>query len=400
MKVKKQKGVVLILVVVVMSALLLLSGYFLNFIITEEKISQSHTLATQTYYLGEGGIQEAIWKIKNDPEWLAAFQSDPDWQATLTKDNPFAPGQSYQVAIQSLDLGRVEINATGVMDFGQREAQRVVKTVVFQPQGASATSSIAIFTDEDAYFSGSVINVQGAGLFANDDIRLYFFSNIQAEGKALAVDQIYTSWFSTLTATEKKSANFPPAPESVEMPQLDFDSADPDSLFNRATAVYTTGQFNQLLNNNPNLTLNGIIYVTGNAIIQRGHNLTVNGALVADGNINFGTDEWPFWESNPSLTINDPGSGPAGILSKRKIHFGTFSSVADINGLIYTPDEFKLDAFGMDFSLDGGILVRDFTVNSLWQPLTLNYNEEVIIRTLGLPYTAPVINIEHWEEEY
>ncbi|OGY88880.1 MAG: hypothetical protein A2927_01980 [Candidatus Komeilibacteria bacterium RIFCSPLOWO2_01_FULL_45_10] len=304
------------------------------------------------------------------------------------------------MAVTALDLGRAEIEAIGQVDFGERQSQRVVKTVVFQPQGQGATSSTAVFTDEDAYFSGSVIDIQGAGLFTNDDIRLYFFSNIEAEGKALAVDQIYISWLSTLTVTEKKSANFPPPPGSLEMPQLDFDSADPDSLFNQATAVYTTGQFNQLLNDNPNLVLNGIIYVTGNAIIQRGHNLTVNGALVADGNINFGTDEWPFWEPNPSLTINDSGSGPAGLLSKRKIHFGTFSGIAEINGLIYTPDEFKLDAYGMDFSLTGGILVRDFTVNSLWQPLILNYNEEVVMRTLGLPYTAPVINIEHWEEEY
>ena len=71
-----------------------------------------------------------------------------------------------------------------------------------------------------------------------------------------------------------------------------------------------------------------------------------------------------------------------------------------IDGLIYATDELKLDAFQTDLALTGGIIAGNFKVNSLWQPLIINYNEPVIIRTLGQPLSAPVINIEHWEEEY
>ncbi len=390
---------ILILTVLVMAAMLMLVTYFFSFIIIEKKIAHSQALATQTYYLSEAGLVAAIWKIKNDPVWLDNFQNNPNWQATLTKQDPFTANQSYQIQVQNTGLGRATLTATAHDNLGDKQSQRITETTIFQAQG-SATSSLAVFVNEDANFSGAVMTVNNADIFANDDLNLSFFSNITVNGQALAVDQISLSPSTQLTAAVKRSANFPPAPTAAAMPQIDFDSADPQSYRNQATSVYTTGQFNQLLNNNPNLVLNGIIYVTGNIIIQRGKNVTVNGVLIADGNINLGTDWWPFWQSGPRLTINDPGSGPVGLLSKRRIQFGSYTNTADIEGLIYATDEFRLDAYGLSFSLHGGIITRNFNVNSLWQSLTLNYSQDLLNRTIGLPQTAPVINIEHWEEEY
>jgi len=72
-----QRGAVLIVVFVVMLAIFLLISYYLQFILTERKISVSHTLATQTYYLSEAGVQEALWKIRHDRPPNSLSRSSP-----------------------------------------------------------------------------------------------------------------------------------------------------------------------------------------------------------------------------------------------------------------------------------------------------------------------------------
>ena len=42
--------------------------YFLDLVTTGSRVSRSYSLASQTYYLAEAGINEAIWKLKNDWE--------------------------------------------------------------------------------------------------------------------------------------------------------------------------------------------------------------------------------------------------------------------------------------------------------------------------------------------
>ncbi len=41
--------------------------------------------------------------------------------------------------------------------------------------------------------------------------------------------------------------NYPPEPAPIDMPAIDFDSSDPDSLKNRASVVYTQTEFNNLI---------------------------------------------------------------------------------------------------------------------------------------------------------
>jgi len=183
------------------------------------------------------------------------------------------------------------------------------------------------------------------------------------------------------------------------MAQIDIDSQNPDSLKNQATTVYTSNQFNQLLNNQPNANLVGTIYVSGNITLPRGTNLTINGALIAEGNISVGESLMPFWKSSPSLTINDTGSGPAGLISKRAITLGSYAGPINIDGLIYANDNFNTSS-GNSLNLDGGIIARDVSFSSLWQTFNINYNHGLINRTLGLPDTAPIISVDHWEEEY
>ena len=400
MDLKKQNGIILISVTLVLGVLVLLAFYFLDFVITDSKISSSQNFSTQTYYSTEAGIQEAIWKIKNDSDWNNNFQTNPNWTETITRNNPFGIGASYVVTITSTDLGEAEISVIGTNQSGQSTAQRVVKTMIFQALNPLPLDNILIFADHKINFNGANLNIYSGGIFANHNIETTFFSNINIEQDAYSVRDISTSWSSTFTANDYHASNFPPAPEPIEMPQIDFDSSDPNSFKNQADNIYTANQFTTLMENSSNLTISGITYVTGNITIPRGQVLNVSGVLVADGNINIGTEIWPFWKSAPFVSISAPGLEPSGLLTKKSITFGSFSDHIGVSGLIYADNSISINALNLDLVLNGGVICRDFSVFNLWDTLNFTYNKAKIDTTLGNPVTSPVINIEHWEEEY
>ncbi len=70
---------------IILSLLLLLGLYFSSFVLAEFNIAQSYVKSSQAYYLAEAGINEAIWKIKNDdttsdgdPAWKIEFVTQPN----------------------------------------------------------------------------------------------------------------------------------------------------------------------------------------------------------------------------------------------------------------------------------------------------------------------------------
>ena len=61
-----EKAAISIIAFVILMTLFLLGSYFLNFVLTDSRISKSQDVASRTYYLAEAGINELIWKLKND----------------------------------------------------------------------------------------------------------------------------------------------------------------------------------------------------------------------------------------------------------------------------------------------------------------------------------------------
>ncbi len=396
----KQNGTVLILVMIVMSAMVLLLNYFFDFIISERKIATSHVLSAQTYYLTEAGVQEAIWKINHDAAWNNNFTTNPTWQASITRTDPFLPGQSYQVSVNNATVGEAIIHATGTISAGNQTARRVVKTTVFQAQGETATSSIGVFTNNNFTLSGANLSVNDAAVFSNNQINLNFFSTLNVTKKAMANNNISISWLSALNAQELLAQNYPPRPATENMPQLDFDSSDPNSLHNQADFVYTQNQFASLISANPNLVLNGSVYVTGEITIPRGSTVSVNGFLAAKNNINIGTSWWPSWLAKASVSLSDPGSGPVGLFAKHDINIGSYASQTSVNGVVYANNDLTITASGLNFNVSGAVYSRNFSLSSLWDAMAINYNSDRVFRTLGLSASSPLINVNHWEEEY
>jgi len=463
-KIFYKKGVALIISVMVLGLLLLLGAYFLTFALTEFRISRSQVVATQTYYLAEAGVNEAIWKLKHDPEWKDNFETTPTcdtWLADFSRDNLFFSNSSYQVKIQNSDCGRGQITATSTVELaGGKTSQRVIKIKVFKAIG-SLTGESAVFSggsSENIDINSSLINIYDGNLFSNNNTNVSWWSEVnvydnlsteEIEGKALAQGNINVSWTSTLNANSFCAKNICEGnclkegcpPDVLSMPMIDFDSEDSNSYRNQASTtedlglcsvlcngvecdtkcIYTDDEFEELLwqvGEEGTLTLNnGISYVTGPIDLKGGRKLVVNGALVADGTIDIGKSS--CWTNKgqkdcgfDQITVNDPGvDKPSGLLTKAKMNFGSYTSsqIINITGLIYANDEIRFVSLPLSFTVIGGVLARKISFNSVWETFNIYLNNAIILEGVWAgpkppegvtPPFSPVVTIEHWEESY
>ena len=403
------QGFILVVTIIVMAILLFMASYFLDFSLTETKIAKSEAISNRTYYLAEAGINEAIWKLKNDPSWKNNFENNSSWSATFSRENIFYPQSSYQVQIQNSDYAKGEIISTAKISLGKgKTSQRVVKVKVFKALNPNPIGKVALFSadsDSDLDIMASVINVEGANFLTNGNLILKLFSTLTTDRAVQAVGNILIESGSTLNG-EKEAKNYPPAPLELQMPMIDFDSENANSYKNQADVIYTEEEFADLLWNNQNLTLNKkIVYVTGGVDLRGGQSLTINGVLVTDGTINIGENFcwWRDWHSRCGLSkikVNHSENEPSGIITKGKINIGLFASQINIDGLVYANNEIKLVSLPQVFKIKGGLLTRKLSTISIWQGLNIIYDPKIIMQGLKNPLYSPVVTIEHWEEEY
>ena len=351
-----EKGTLLILAVLILGILILLGVYFLTFSLTESRISESQKVATQTYYLAEAGISEAIWKLKNDPVWSSNFITAPiceDWEASFIRDPVFFPGGSYEISIKNTSCGNGIITATSSIGSSQRR----LEIKVFRAQD-NPVSNFNIFTggpgeNIEIRFTDP-LNIYDGDIFCNNNMNIKQSSKVYLDGdrKAMAHNNITISANSELNATSC-SKNICDlgcevdecSPDQIGMPQIDFDSATSSSYLERAknsdcslirtdgktNCVFTTTEFEDLMwDNYPALFLptSTVTYVTGDVNIRAAQELTVNGVLAADRDINIGDDNCWNYSGPPfsrcgfcRLEVYRPGvpgdDKPSGIFAKR-----------------------------------------------------------------------------------
>jgi len=403
---KQNRGIALILTILLMSLILFLSLYLLSFTLTEDRISKSQSFGAKTYYLAESGIQEMVWKLKNDATYKQNFESNPSWAVSFTRTNPFGSNNgSYTVSIANSDLAHGVITSTGTIDIGNgKTSQRIVKTYVYRAMGQSGVEDNAGYADGDANISASLINFYDGGLHSNINIIVNLISTVNVDKDLGAVNNFNKNFFSTVNVGgEIHSKNYPPAASSITMPAVDFDSASANSLKNKATVVYTKTQFDALIAANQNLTLAGpITYVDGDIELKCDRKLTVNGQLVSGRDINIGAFSWgcPLQCDQSNVTVNHASGVASGLLAKRKINFDPCTGDVNINGIVYASDEFKTLSLPNQFNIIGGLIGRKLTMTSIWQPINVTINDQYLSETLGATEFSPIITVEHWEEEY
>lgn len=385
-----------------MSLLLMMAIYVVNFTITEMKISNSQSIAAKTYYLAESGIAEAIWKIKNDATWKTNFEENATWTNTFTRDPAIYSNGSYQIQITNTGKAKGDVVVTAYLDIGGSIAQRVIKTSIYKAIGDSGVQNNAELADGNVDLSGSVMHVTGGDFFANGNIILNFNSVLDIPGNDVsATGNINQHWTATLNAANQYEDADP-----IPIPAVSFDNpADPNSYLSLADTVYTEDEFETLMENNQNLTLDGITYVDGDIHIQGGQILIINGVLVSEEDIKVGKSGngccWGTRCGNSDVTINRISSTtPAGLLAKDRIYFEDCLGSFDANGLVYANDQINILGMGGDFDLTGGLISRKLTLTSIWQGIDVVFDDSVIAHTLSDPEFSPVVTVEHWEEEY
>lgn len=397
-------GFALIPAILITSLLLAIGLFFLSSVISEKRISESYSISQQAYYLAESGIEYAIWKLKNDSVWQTNFETDPNWTQTYTGGSALFPNGSYDLLIENYDLAKADVTATSTISIGGRQSQRVIKTKIFKALGGSAIDNNAVLADQDINTLGSIINVNNGGIFANRDIIVNLVSTMNVQDKAQAVGDIDVLWWSTLNAAEKHATNLnPPAPAPIEMPAVDFDSQDQNSFKSLAQAqnqLYSKNEFDDLLDDHNPLTLNGVVFVTGHIEIKEGHNLILNGVLTGTGQITIGN--WKIFcpANSASLTINHAEGQPSGLFSKSKITINKCIKPINISGILYVGNEIFFNNLNSGFTINGSLIARTVTPFLLQNGVNLNYDNSVVIDTLGATEFSPVITVEYWEEEY
>lgn len=434
-----KKSFTLITVLIILTILVFLGLFLINFLTSELKISTFQKGGTQALYLAEAGVEEAIWKIKNDDTFKVPFENGTLNTSFSRSPALFSQG-SYQVQLQSIGeteeakKGKAQIISTSSFTVGLKTLKRAIKVKVLRPPSPPPEQwSQALYGAEDIeFFACQNTNIYG-NLFAADDIWAWGLSNVWVRklgdgtgGNVSAMDQIKIWPFSNLTAEgEIHSQNInPPPPAQILMPQIDFDSQDPNdgkqSYLEMAQSeeeasqvkhVFTEQEFRELLQSTENVpepaVLSGVNYVKGIIDIKRRQKLIVNGALVADGNIQVGLTGTGIGYAFLTINQNPDPNRPSGLLTKTKIKIGLRvaswgSDSLNLNGLLYAIDELHIYNIEKPVNIQGGLISREANIYNLGTyPLTISYSNSFIQPALPPnPPIVPVVKIEYWEEEY
>lgn len=412
------------IVVMLLMFLMFSAGiYFLDFTMAEQRMTDSQKWGTKTYHLAEAGLNEMIWRIKNDEEYRSNFRTDPDWEKTIIRSDPFGEGfGSYEATIRNSQKGKGEIIATGTISISEdRTAQRVVKSKVFQapnPDGSETPTSTfdvhnsALFAEKKIEISHSDINVNGA-IHSNDSVKVNGYGTEVYVGQDLeAVGKFIKSFGAEVNVAGEisDSKDYSPPPEELEMPTVSFNGEDPDSFKNRADQVYSEKEFEDLLENSDGSVTFGaasssvVIYITGDVILEKDTDLTVYGVLVAEGSAWLGKGSGPKKSDcngeYTSLSINYVKGAPAGLIAKDDIKFGFCLQSGNVDGVAYAGKTVDIMNFTDSININGGIFGRDINIFSVWNDMTMKYDEDIVGDTLYPTEYSPIIKLDHWEEEY
>ncbi len=449
--VETSSGSALILAILVLGLMVFLATYFISFSLTGVAMANSQKYASQTYYLADAGIQEAIFKLKNDPAWISAFETLPTVADPNCSSWAIAPYQrtggifsngSYQITINNLGCAKAEIVSMAFMDISASKiAKRIIKVKVSKAMG-NPIAEYGIFTGGS---SGNVnitltnpLSVHNGNILVQNDLQVKTLSRVFIDEKALVGNQVQVDGSSQLNSTSTCSANMcqskcNPTTQcpitDISMPPIDFDSENSGSFLSQANigncsllrsdgkinCVFTASEFEKVLwDNYPTIVFptGTVAYVLGDVNIRAGQDLTIIGVLAVDRDINLGQNNcWfrsdpPFFRCGFSkVKVLRPNNNLAsGLFAKRKFStggfFGTGSQSLFVYGLVYSGDQMTISSALAPITIYGGVVARKIDFSSIWQPFDIYLDSDVIIDSFGVTSYSPVLIVDHWEEEY
>lgn len=395
----KQPGFIIIAVSVVITALLFLSGYLVEQSISESRIAKSENAATKAYYIAEAGANEAIYLLKNDATWKSEFLSGSLSNTSSSRDNVFDSHGSYTISATSVTEALADITVTGYYNIGDQTAKRVIKTRLARATNPASTWTQSFYAGgQGGQQNGNITTekdctINGGAIHANQVFKVTSHSTLTVNDAAVnSSNNIIINAGSELILNNSTQSEGEP---TIGMPLVDFDSASGTSLKNRADQVYTSSAFSALPSGT---TLNGITFVTGTATWTN-KNLTINGILAAsdDIQINLG--------SGKTFTINNNETVGGGIMSKDDILIELDDASFVAQGVIYASKQLTIDTEDIaNFSMTGGIISWHLLLEGEdTGTCSITYDQELVSTPIDPVYSgseSPIIDINHWEEQY
>lgn len=398
----------MIVVILLMSLLLSLSLYFLSFSSTEKKISDSQYKGLDTYHLAEAGIEEMVWRLKNDSVYKDNFENEADWSAEFSRTDPFGPGTgSYEVSIDNVGLAEGDIVSTGTLPtVSGTRSQRVVKTTVYKAMASSSrVDGYALFADNDIDLNKVEVEVPTSSMHANHNVEIYGDdSNVIIENDLEAVHKfdVGEEKMVSVGGSINDSFDYAPAPDAIEMPAVSFDDeSDPEAYVNKADITYTEDEFEDLLKASRGGSLvldNDIIYVTGDVRVNKEIDMTIKGLLAANGDMEFGGNCGEGKDT--TLVVTSTPSSPSGLVANGNLRFNHCFNDGDVYGVVYATKDVIITNFHGDLYFEGGMYGRNIEVFSLYNDNKMIFNKEIVDNSLDVTDFSPVVSVEHWEEEY
>lgn len=398
---RKPKGYVLISVIVIMAVLISMMFFFADALFSEQAITQNQKSATTCFHLAEAGVQEAVWRIQNDSTTRNTFLNTTNGITNFSHNNALLTNGSYEVSIQNTAKGAATISVTGQYQTGIKLAKRRITLNVIQANDANPYEyDAAIMVGGPNPGNIYIHNMNMTFGEDYDRAGIYGGANIDIGNANVSVTK---DILANGTITEKNSnVNLPPPilpdftggvkqsnynPDFV-LPGIDVSSSSSTSYKSQAQAenhYYTSSEFATLLNSQTTFT--GIIYVAGTGgITIKNKNVTINGLLVSEGSVSI---------TNATFSINH-SDGPSGLITLG--NFNVNNAQIDIEGLVYVGVQ-SSSSNNANVSITGAILAHDFYGNNA--NLTLNFKKDWVNEVIaGGSTETPVIQMQHWEEEY
>jgi len=423
---RTQHGYVIIVVLILMLVLVAASYFYAGALLGELTIARNNKAASVAFSLAEAGVQEAIYRVKKSDSIERMQFALQNGFSTFTHDPvPFLTQGGYTVNIQNSGPYVATVISTGIYKTGSRTTKREIHVGI--AEASSSYGGGAIFGSggagesiADLDFWAAAVNIFKGSIFTNRDINLKFGANLNIESAytdplnpKIRIDAVkYGPGDSAKVINQnsdldcnclieddgdEETLQCDPPPgctptklvSSLGMPQINFDYYKTEASFH---SQYYKDQnaFKIDFPKNSSKTYEGVIYVDGSLDLDYDRNMTMKGVLAASGSISI---------TKGQLTIDLGTDGFAGIITQRDFIVGSEGNFNG-HGLVYTSDRTEIDSStNYSMNLLGGIVSRR-TWFSGYRSVQITLDPAIMNDTLKDSGTTPVIEINHWEEEY
>ena len=394
MRKKRASGFALIAATIITAMLLFLGTFFITTTTTDLHIGVTHRQSLQAYYLAEGAVANFISNLRIDGELFDRFIAGTLTQESsrYTHDSTYISGDFYEVYGISTGPALADLFARGTIPSDHTVIQRRVRLSIARATGSypiwpySLVAGGAGNPENGNLDVRSNVKAQGGIIHANRTLQIYPYASLaMTGGDVSATGHITVANRGTLTVLDGNQTEGVPM---VSMPQINFDAGS-NSWKSRANQIMTSDEFMAISSGG---ALSGIVFVDG-SVADFKKTITMDGILIINGDFEI---EPP---GNLHITTNPIGSG---LLVKDDLEI---SSTLTAFGAVYAGHWLEIEDEGTAFSVTatGGLTGFNVKIDaSTGSPITIVYDQAAVSQPLDPAFntSSPIIQINHWEEEY